>query len=183
MHGDGMKPAPLSDLPDAALWRHSLTVDVNEDETERYLDLAGYADGLLDADEAERIAEWLGRDPLAAADVTAARALAETAALDSIPGAIAQRACALVVEIPPDPASNVVAFRPRPHPRVALQGLARWGSMVAAAVVAGWLGLTLGIDTSRSLAPRGQVSDESLLHEMIDPSPGFLRDLTDGRQT
>ncbi len=60
---------PPSDVSDQQLWRQSCTIDVAEDEAERYLDLAGFADGLLDPDEHERIAERIDRDADAAADI------------------------------------------------------------------------------------------------------------------
>ena len=59
MRGDDTRRDPTASLPDAALWRHSLATDMAEDETGRYLDLAGFADGRLDPDDHERIAERL----------------------------------------------------------------------------------------------------------------------------
>src|SRR5260370_15465848 len=78
MRGNGTRRDPAAGLPDAALWRRSRTVDMTEDaaEAERHLDLAGFADGRLDPEDRERVAEWLAVDPVAAADVAAARALA-----------------------------------------------------------------------------------------------------------
>src|ERR1700752_4989035 len=68
-------------LSDRALWRHSCATDSvdGEAEAERYLDLAGFADGRLDPDNQERVADWLGCDPAAAADVAAARILGQRA--------------------------------------------------------------------------------------------------------
>ncbi len=180
MQGNGMKPAPLSGLPDQALWQHSRTIDLAEDEAARYLDLAGFADELLDPDERERVAEWLARDPAAASDVAAARSPVKA---EPLAESVFARASALIGTKPPEPGSNVIPFRRRQWPRLEPQGMARWGSLVAAAAVASWLGLTLGIDTSRSLAPIGRTADEGFLNEMIDPPSGFMRELTDGRQT
>src|SRR5438128_1727016 len=61
---------------DAALWRRSRTADMTaeEVEAERYLDLAGFADGRLDPDDSEQVAERLAGDPVAAGDVAAPRA-------------------------------------------------------------------------------------------------------------
>ena len=61
--------------------------------------------------------------------------------------------------------------------------MARWGSLVAAMAVASWLGFTLGIDTSLSVAQIRQTGEDGFLREMLDPSTGFMRDLTEGAQT
>ncbi len=61
---------------DRRLWQRCRTMDADEDEAARFLDLAAYADGLLDIEEQERVAALLAADPEAAADVRAARALA-----------------------------------------------------------------------------------------------------------
>ena len=74
MRGDDTSRVPADGSSDAALWRRSRAIDMVEDEAERYLDLAGYADGRLDPDDRERVAEWLATDPVAAGDVAAARA-------------------------------------------------------------------------------------------------------------
>src|SRR5690242_13420539 len=64
------------DTHDAAVWRRSCAIEA-DDEAERFLDLAGFADArLADGDDAERVAAWIAADPDAAADVAAARALA-----------------------------------------------------------------------------------------------------------
>ena len=64
-----------------------------------------------------------------------------------------------------------------------LVAVARWGSMVAAMAVASWLGFTLGADTSLSFAQIRQGGEEGFLREFLDPSAGFMRDLTEGTQT
>ena len=65
--------------------------------------------------------------------------------------------------------------------------MARWGSLAAAMAVASWLGFTLGADTSLSLgqagARTGQAGEDGFLRELLDPSTGFMRDLTEGSQT
>src|ERR1700740_3261578 len=72
---EGPEQAP-SPAEDRRLWQRCRTMDAEEDEAARFLDLAAYADGLLDIEERERIAALLAADPEAAADVRAARALA-----------------------------------------------------------------------------------------------------------
>ena len=61
--------------------------------------------------------------------------------------------------------------------------MAGWGSLVAAMAVASWLGFTLGMDTSRSYAQIRQGGEEGFLREFLDPSAGFMRDLTEGTRT
>ena len=75
-----------------------------EDDAEHFLDLAGFADGLLDPDDRERIAERLARDPADAADVSATCALAAAdPPADAVTDAIFARAAALAG---PDPAAT-----------------------------------------------------------------------------
>lgn len=175
MRGDGKDG-------DGALWRRSRATDAAEDEAARFLDLAGFADGRLDADDAERIADWLARDPLTASDVAAARAVAAAGQLDPAPEAVVARAIALVGGGVVRPA-EVIPFPLRQRQPARLPGMARWGSLVAAMAVASWLGFTLGVDTSRSLTQIGQVGDHGFLHELLDPSTAAMPDLTEGTQT
>jgi hypothetical protein len=49
--------------------------------------------------------------------------------------------------------------------------------------VASWLGFAMGSDTSLALSQPGQSTDASLLPELLDPGPGFLRDLGEGLRT
>jgi anti-sigma factor RsiW len=168
-------------MPERELWRRSLATDAVEDEAARCLDLAGFADGLLDPDERERVAEWLARDPDAAADVAAARALAVAAAQDSPPERVVVRARALVGgDAGAAGTDNVLPFRPRPGVPGAARWAAQWGSLAAAVVIAGWLGFTLGMDTSRAFP--GGAGDDTV-DELIDLSAGLMRDLTDGSRT
>ena len=67
MRGDGAAGKPRAGSPDRALWRRCVAIDMAEDEAERFLDLAGYAEDRLDPDERDRIAERLAKDPIAAA--------------------------------------------------------------------------------------------------------------------
>src|SRR5437763_10262301 len=71
MQSEGPNPAE-----DRRLWQRCRTMDANEDEAARFLDLAAYADGLLDIEERERVAALLTADTETAADVRAAQALA-----------------------------------------------------------------------------------------------------------
>ena len=179
MGGDDTRRALPNGLPDSALWRRSRMVEVTENEAERYLDLAGYADDRLDPDDRERVAEWLAGDPVAAGDVAAAQGGLASAAMSE--PAIA-RACALV-DGTARQRDTVIPFPPLRRYRPRLQGMARWGSLVAAMAVASWLGFALGTDTSLSFAQLRQTGDDSFLGELLDPSTDFVRDLTEGAQT
>lgn len=172
-----------TDLSDGELWRRSRAIDATGDDGERYLDLAEYADGRLDEDDRARIEEWLAADPMAAADVAAARTLTDAeGTLEPAPEPAIARACALVGG-GAMAGVNVLPFRARRHHASGLDLVARWGSLAAAMAVASWLGFTLGMDTSRSLSQLGQNSDDTFLHELADPSIGFMRELTEGNQT
>ena len=163
--------------PDHALWRRSRMTDVPADEAARFLDLAGFADGLLDPDERERVGALVAADPAAAADVAAAQA--SPGGIDERPAGferIVARACALV----PDPqfsTARVIAFAP-PQRRV-LHGLAQWASLAAAILVASWLGFSMGSDTSVALSQPGLSSDSGAIPELFDPGTGFLRDFSE----
>jgi len=184
MRGDEIKKIAPSGLTDPALWRASCSTDIAEDEAERYLDLAGYADGSLDPDDRERVAEWLAADPVAAGDIAAARRLAASAAgLEPIAGRAIARACALV-DGGAAPGGIVVPFAPRYRSRPTLHRMAGWGSLVAAMAVASWLGFTLGVDTSRSFVQIQQAGDNGgFLQELLDPATDPARDVTEDAQT
>ena len=176
MQGDG-RDIP-ADWPENALWRKSRLIEVAADESERFLDLAGFADGRLDPDEEDRVADWLERDALAQGDVAAARELAAGSGRLDAPLAIIARAALLVGGGAGQP-GNVIAFPPRPRYAPGLRDLARWSSLAAAMVIAGWLGFALGTDTSRSVAQIGQNGDDGFLQDFLDPSIGFMRDLNE----
>src|SRR2546421_280265 len=89
---------PPAEAAARALWQRSATTEMVEEEAERLLDLAGFADGRLDPEERDRVAERLARDPEATADVAAARALAGRGTFETPPAHIVERACALVSE-------------------------------------------------------------------------------------
>jgi hypothetical protein len=163
-------------------WRRCRTTDAAEDEAARLLDLAGYAERRLDPDEHERVAAMLAADADAAADVTAARALAASA--QPIPAAdqsVIARAAALVSASEPQP-GRVIPFRAGRRYRPSLQGTARWGSLAAAFALACWLGFAMGADATLALGPADRNSSEApLLPDLLDPSPGFLNNLTDAQ--
>jgi anti-sigma factor RsiW len=165
------------------LWRRSAGTVIAEDEAERFLDLAGFAEGRLDLDEHERVVERLARDPDAAADVAAARSFPGRGLTNDVaPAHIIARACALVEE---RPASTgwVIPFPRRYRPQPSLPGVARWAGLAAALVVASWLGFDLGSSTSAAFGPIAQSPEDSLVRDMLEPSTGFVRDLTEGLRT
>jgi anti-sigma factor RsiW len=169
-----------------ALWRRCRTADAAIDEGARALDLAAFADGLLDEEDHDRVAADLATDPAAAADVATARALGRglTGPLPEI-GRIIARASALVAESPSEP-GLVLPFTGLPPRRRILQDFARWGSLAAAIIVASWLGFAMGSGASLELgqpSQQNQVGVDSLLPELLDPATGFLRDLGGGQQT
>jgi anti-sigma factor RsiW len=170
-------------LSDDAVWRRSLAIDAVEDEAERYLDLAGFADGRLDPDERERVAEWLARNPEAAADIAAARALATAGEHEAAPEPVVARAAALACSTMPD-AGNIVPLRATPRAaRPLFPAITQWGSLAAAMVLASWLGFSLGSDASIVLGPIDRIAEDGLLQELFDPSAEFMRDLTAGVRT
>jgi anti-sigma factor RsiW len=178
-------PTPPESLPnptDRKLWQRSLAIDLAEDDAERFLDLAGFADGLLDPDDRERVAERLARDAAEAADVSAARALAAAdPPADAVPDTIFARAAALVG---PGAAAtdNVVPFARRRRLGARLPEAARWGSLAAAVALASWLGFTMGMDLSGSLSSDSRNGDDGGLNELFDPGTRLVRDLTGSPQ-
>ena len=166
------------------LWQRCRASEVPDSDTERFLDLAAMADGTLDEEEHERVAERLARDPIARADVAAARALCVGGI--AMPGgieAIIERAIAILDEAAPDPIVTAAAL---PGGRAMLQAVAQWGSLAAAIAFASWLGFAMGTGVSQTMTQPGsvsQISDDNSLPELLDPSTGFLRDLGMGQQT
>jgi anti-sigma factor RsiW len=172
---------------DRELWQRCRTTDVPEDAATRFLDLAAFADGLLDPDETERVAAWLAEDPEAAADVNAARALggdypSSSGQIFAGPERIVSRACAIVPERVSARGRIIpLAAWPRRH---LVQGLAQWGSIAAGVALAGWLGYAMGTDTSLALSQTHPASESLALPELFDPTAtGFLRDLGEGLRT
>lgn len=164
-------------LPDQALWRQSMAIECVDDEAERILDLAAFADDRLDADDGERVAEWLARDPAAASDVAAARAVTAGVAEHIAPAseAVVARASMLVPGAAAAAPAEVIAF-PARRERPQLRGMAQWGSLAAAVAVAAWLGFTLGIDTSRALVPNDRPVSTGFLSDLLDAQTGLVGD-------
>jgi anti-sigma factor RsiW len=167
-------------IADRNLWQLSRVTDAVEDESDRLLDLAAFADGRLDPDEQERIAEWLRVRPKFAGDIAAARALASGRAYEVLSETGVARATALVDGSGPSRRGTVIAFPARLGKRPGLAALAHWSGLAAALVVAGWLGFTLGMDTSGMLAPNSPRFDDGVAQELFGSSPAFFRDLTGG---
>jgi anti-sigma factor RsiW len=166
---------------DRRLWQRCRTMDAEEDETALFLDLAAYADGLLDVEEQERVAALLTADPEAAADVRAAELLATAERTSAGLERIIARACAISPDTDPV-RGKVVALASRQGRRL-LQSFAQWGSLAAAVALAGWLGFSMGSDASIELSGHRLPSDTGLLPELFDPGTGLLRDLGEGLRT
>ena len=178
---EGPEQAP-SPAEDRRLWQRCRLMDADEDEASRFLDLAAYADGLLDIEELERVAALLSADPEAAGDVRAAQALAD-APERTFAGL--ERIIARASAISPDGDSasgKVVRLVPWQGRRL-LQNFAQWGSLAAAVALAGWLGFAMGSGTSLALSDHRQPGDVGLLPELFDPGTGLLRDLGEGLRT
>lgn len=183
MRRDGSGRQPPERLSGGALWRRSRATEMAEDDAARYLDLAAFADGRLDPDDRERIAEWLAGDPAAADDVAAAVSFAGLAGQPpAAPDSVITRAAALVGR-EEGRYGAVIPFAPRRHDRPLLPRMASWASLAAAMAVASWLGFTLGVDTSLSFSQLGPSGDDGFLRELLVPSAGFLRDPSGGAQT
>jgi anti-sigma factor RsiW len=181
MRADEEREERQNAASDRRLWQRCRATDAPEDEAARLLDLAAFADGLLDPDDTERVAARLAGDPEAAADVSAARAIAAP----DVHGAELQRVIARACAISPEaePAGGRVVVLADWGGRRLVQGLTQWGSIAAALAVASWLGFSMGSDTSLALTtPRAQ-SDAGFLPDLFDPGPAFLRDLGEGLQT
>jgi anti-sigma factor RsiW len=168
------------------LWQRCCAIETPVSEAERFLDLAGLADGLLDDDdERDRVAAFVAADPAAMSDVAAGRAI--SAGGIAMPGGlerIIERAVTIVDDAPEQ--GLVTGFAPPPSARSVLQGVAQWGGLAAAIAFASWLGFAMGSGASLILSQPGQpnrISGENFLPELLDPSTGFLRDLGEGQQT
>ena len=169
-----------------ALWRACQLADAPVDEAAHFLDVAAFADGLLDEEDHERVAAALAADPAAAGDVVAARQIAR--GLDILPDLIERivaRARPLAAAAAGEPGATL-RFAVLPVRSRVLPGLARWGSLAAAIVLAGWLGFAMGSGASLELAQPAQqiqAGTSFYLPELLDPSTGFLHDLAGGQQT
>src|SRR5260370_12391875 len=123
---------------DRRLWQLCRTMDAEEDEAARFLDLAAYADGLLDIEERERVAALLAADPQAAAGVRAAQALADAEPTSVGLERIVARASAILPDADSASGKVVVPLAPRPG-RPLLQISAQRGSLSAAIAFGGVL--------------------------------------------
>jgi anti-sigma factor RsiW len=159
-----------------ALWLRSQATEAPEDEAGYFLDLAAFADGRLDDEEAERVAALLAADPQAAGDVAAARAPSPALADDGEIERVIARACGLVTQ-PAAGHRGVMLFFPPVLHRNMVRRLAEWSSLAAALAMVGWLGFAMGSDASLALGWSGQPSESGSLHELIDPDNGILHDL------
>lgn len=171
----------LPNSSDKAIWQYCQATEIEPDEAERLLDLAAFADARLDPDEHDRVAALLMADIEIAGDIAAARALA-TAPPAAADEAAIVRAAALVAD-PPESRGQVVPFRGRARPAQSLFMLARWGSLAAAVVMACWLGFALGSDASVALSQINQSNDENFMGDLVDPSGGVLRSISDGLES
>jgi hypothetical protein len=166
---------------DKAIWQYCQATEIEPDEAERLLDLAGFVDACLDSDEHDRVAALLIANIEAAGDIAAARALA-AAPHEAADEAIIARAAALVAD--PAPArGQVIPFQRRARPAQSLFMVARWGSLAAAVVMACWLGFALGSDASVALSQINQSNDENFVGDLVDPSGGVLRSISDGLES
>ncbi len=166
---------------DRLLWQRCRMIDAPEDEEAQFLDLAAFADRLLDTEDRARVAAWLADDPEAAADVRAARTLDASAERPAGLDQVIARACAIWLDAVQE-RGQVVDFA-RARGRRFVQGFAQWGSIAAAIAVASWLGFAMGSDTTLALSQPRQPNDTGFLPELFDPANGFLRDLGDGLRT
>jgi anti-sigma factor RsiW len=154
---------------DEALWRRAQATFAPQDEEERFLDVAAFADGRLDPDERERVAALLSAD--AAADVEAAQALAAARRVAPAPERVIRRA--LLAR----PSGAVGVFRLVPRRPSLFFDLARWGSLAAAVALVGWFGFALGSGATHALDQFGYASAGAFLPHLLDPTTGFLHDL------
>jgi cytochrome c5 len=172
---------------DRLLWQRGRETDVPQNEAAHFLDLAAFADRLLDADEQDRVAAVLAANPDAAADVAAARALGAADQGSAELERIVLRACALqhdtmLADAAPK-LGSVVALAPRLKRRRMIYDVAHWGSIAAALAVASWLGFSMGTHTSLALTEPRQAGEATLLPELSDPPSGLLRELGEGLRT
>ena len=189
---DDAMDEPTDFSADRDLWRRCLATETAEDEAERFLDLAAFADDrLADDDERSRVAARLAGDSDSAGDVAAARTIAAGGGL-AAPGGridtIVGRAVAIADNWPRTAPVMPFGTHLAGHRAAvrAVEGLARWAGLAAAVAFAGWLGFAMGSGASLTLsqpAPVVQTGDGGFLTEIIDPSTGFLRDIGGGRRT
>jgi anti-sigma factor RsiW len=165
-------------IADRALWERSQKTNASLEETERFLDLAGYVDRWLDDDERECVAGLIAHDAAAASDVAAARAL-RAMAMPSVSDAVIARAVALIDQA--EAGGEVVPF-PLPQARPRAWQAATWSSLAAAMVLVGWLGFNLGSNLPGVTSVMARPYDDMSASELLDPAPLMMRDFTEGSQ-
>lgn len=167
--------------PDYNLWQICRETEASEDEGALLLELAAFADGRLDEDDRERLAARIATDPDAMADIAAARLLA-AAKPEAAPEAVIARAYAVhPTAAAPVGSARIIRF-PLFRPAANWNGVAQWGSLAAAVMVAGWLGFNLGTDAWTGYSQVTRPSDDQA-RELLDPSVSFMRDLTEASRS
>jgi hypothetical protein len=183
-----MSPTPediggrVDRMSDRAVWQRCCRTDAPEDEPLRLLDLAAFAEGGMDPDDLDRIAALVKLDPIAAADIAAARALADNPGQNS---AAIDRIVARASELhsaDPSRHGDVIPF-PGASRRILLHGLAQWGSLAAAVAMAAWLGFAMGSDASLAFSRSTPGGEDAAAIELFDPATGFLQDMPVGVRT
>jgi anti-sigma factor RsiW len=165
-----------------AWWRRgregkASVADAGEDEAERLLDLAGFADGRLGADDRNRVAAAIVDDPDAAADVVAAQMLSH-ADLPRADEALIARAAAALNQT--GAYGQVISFPRQPAPQTWHSATA-WSSLAAAIVLASWLGFDLGSGTSLLRPHAEPTGEDATTGGLFDPP--LVRDFNEGWQT
>jgi anti-sigma factor RsiW len=160
------------------LWRRSQEIEATPDEAEYLLDLAAFADHRLDDDETARVAALIVRDDAAAADVAAARLLADSE-MTAADTRTVIRAAALVDDSRAE--ARVIAFPSPARAATPWFSAATWSGLAAAIVLAGWVGFDLGSGISASSA-FGRAIDDMSASEVLDPAPLLPRDFTENSQ-
>jgi anti-sigma factor RsiW len=176
MRARGTKGPARPGTSNRALWERSRETEASPEETERFLDLAGFVDRRLDDDDRERVAALIARDATAAADVAAAQALT-TAQMTSVSDAIIERAVGLVGVAAPR--GEVVTFPPRHAELRSWRGAAGWSGLAAGIVLASWLGFNLGSNLP-VVTTAGRSADDAVAVDLLDPAPLISRDAGDG---
>ena len=162
---DGDRKELVDWSSDRDVWRRSCLIDAPEDEVARLLDLAAFADGFLQPDERDRVAALLAEDFAGSRRCRGGPSTPRCVSVGRSRRAVA-RACALA---PDELNLRVVAFVPPSPRRHIFHGLAQWGSLAAAIVLASWAGLCHGSDMSRTLRGPLPSNEANFLPELFEP--------------
>jgi len=176
MRARGTKGPARPGTSDRAVWERSREAEASPEESELFLDLAGFVDRWLDDDERERVAALIAHDATAAADVAAARALL-TASMPSVSEGIIERAVGLVEVAEAE--SEIVAFSARRTELRTWRGAAGWSSLAAGIVLASWLGFNLGSDLP-GVTTIARPTEDAVAVDLLDPAPLISRDTGEG---